>query len=87
MSALTLIGFTAAMLSTLAFLPQAVKTWRTRQTRDISLGTFLLIVTGNFLWIVYAWLDGDAPVLITNIVIFCLAGSILYLKVRQARAK
>ena len=50
---ITAIGFAAAALTTLAFLPQAVKSWRSRSTSDVSLGMALLLVIGIVLWL--AW--------------------------------
>jgi MtN3 and saliva related transmembrane protein len=82
MSGTLVLGFIAASCSTLAFLPQVIKTWRTRSTKDISLVTFLTIAVGSVLWMVYAWLQDDPPVLITNAIIFVLASTILWLKLR-----
>ena len=50
MSGVTLIGFLAAFCTTLAYVPQVVKTWRTRSTDDLSLHMYLLMVTGLALW-------------------------------------
>ena len=82
MSGTVVLGFIAACCSTLAFLPQVIKTWRTRSTGDISLTTFLTIVSGSVLWMVYAWLQEDLPVLVTNGVIFVLASTVVWLKLR-----
>jgi MtN3 and saliva related transmembrane protein len=82
MSGTVVLGFIAACCSTLAFLPQVIKTWRTRSTKDISLTTFLTIVAGSVLWMVYASLQDDLPVLVTNGIIFGLASTILWLKLR-----
>jgi MtN3 and saliva related transmembrane protein len=82
MATTVVLGFIAATCSTIAFLPQVIKTWRTRSTADISLGMFAIIVTGNILWIAYGWLQNDLPLLMTNAVIFFLAAIILYFKLR-----
>lgn len=82
MSKTLVLGFIAACCSTLAFLPQVIKTWRTRSTRDISLATFSTIVSGSVLWMLYAWLQADLPVFATNAVIFVLAGIVVWLKLR-----
>jgi MtN3 and saliva related transmembrane protein len=79
----TTLGFVAAALSTLAFVPQVIKAWRTRSTGDISLAMFATVVAGSLLWIAYAWLKSDLPVLATNGIIFTLASSILYLKIKH----
>jgi MtN3 and saliva related transmembrane protein len=87
MIALTdLIGTLAGTLTTLSFLPQVVKTWKSRSTRDISLSMFLAFTTGVGLWLVYGILIGSWPVILSNIVTLILAGIILFLKLRHLRA-
>jgi MtN3 and saliva related transmembrane protein len=78
-----LIGLAAACCTTLAYAPQAIKTWRTRQTRDISLGMFVLMVTGVALWLIYGLLIGDLPLILANLVTLSLSGTILVLKLRH----
>jgi len=77
------IGLAAGALTTLAFLPQVVKTWRTRSTADISLWMFLVFLTGVGLWLAYGLLIGDAPLIAANGATFLLAGVILYFKLRH----
>ena len=79
---ITAIGFAAAALTTIAFLPQAVKSWRSRSTRDVSLGMALLLVTGIVLWLAYGLLRADLPIIAANAVTLLLAGSILVGKLR-----
>ena len=78
----TWIGIAAAILTTTAFAPQAIKVWRTRSTRDVSLAMFLLMVTGIVLWLVYGLLIGDLPLIVANAVTLLLAGAILVAKIR-----
>ena len=78
----TALGLVAGVLTTLSFLPQVIKAWKSRSTRDISLGMFATFCTGVFLWIVYGFLVGDIPVLVANTVTFILAATILVLKLR-----
>ena len=80
--ALTLLGLVAACCTTLAFVPQVVKAWRTRSTKDISLGMFLLLIAGIVLWLIYGVLRSDLPLVATNVITFGLAGAIHYLKLR-----
>ena len=75
-------GLAAAVLTTIAFFPQVIKTWRTHSTRDISLGMFLILTTGVACWVVYAILTRDVWVFLGNAVILCLAGTILVFKLR-----
>ncbi len=78
----TIIGLAAAVLTTFAFLPQAIKTWRTKSTADISLGTFSALCIGISLWLIYGLLIGDLPLILANAVTLVLAGTILYFKLR-----
>ena len=82
-SAVTILGLVAGNCSTLAYLPQVIKTWRSRSTNDISLGMFLMLVSGMFLWFVYGLVLGDLPLIIANGVTFLFALTILYFKLRQ----
>ncbi len=79
----TWIGLMAAVCSTGAFVPQVLKTWRTRSTKDISLVMFLVLVTGIVLWLVYGLAIRDIPLVIANGVTLALAGTILYFKLRH----
>jgi MtN3 and saliva related transmembrane protein len=79
----TLIGLVAACLTTIAYAPQAIKTWRTRSTGDISLGMFALMVTGVALWLVYGVMIGDLPLILGNGMTLSLSGAILVLKLRH----
>ncbi len=76
----TVIGLAAGSLTTIAFLPQVIKTWRSKSAKDISLGMFSTFCTGVFLWIIYGLTVGDLPILITNVVTFVLAFTILVFK-------
>ncbi|MDO9472366.1 MAG: SemiSWEET transporter [Caulobacter sp.] len=78
----TLIGLVAAACTALAFLPQVIKTWRTRSTGDLSLPMFLLMTFGVFLWLVYGVVLRDLPLIIGNAVTLLLSGSILFCKLR-----
>lgn len=78
-----LIGLAAALCGTIAFVPQVVRAWRTRSTKDVSLGMFLLLVTGICLWIVYGILIRDLPIILANATTLVLAGTILVLKLRH----
>jgi MtN3 and saliva related transmembrane protein len=79
---LTFLGLAAAFCSTVAFVPQVVKTWKSRSTADISLGMYLVLVLGIVLWLVYGAFLGDAPLVIANGITFVLAGGILVFKLR-----
>lgn len=78
-----MLGAFAGLCTTISFLPQLVRAWRTRSTRDISLPMFSLLVFGIFLWLFYGVLIGDGPLIASNAVSLGLTGSILYLKLRH----
>ncbi len=77
-----LLGHLAGLLTTGAFVPQVIHVLRTRQTRDISLATFVLFVLGVALWLVYGLLVQAWPVVVANAVTLLLALVILGAKLR-----
>lgn len=79
---ITIIGLLAATLTTISFLPQAIKTWKTKSTKDISLGMFLMFTTGVLLWLIYGVLIKDIPLIVANTVTLCLASTILWFKLK-----
>ena len=83
----TLLGLLAGTLTTLSFLPQVIKTWKSKSTKDISLGMFISFCAGVFLWLVYGILIHDLPVIITNFVTLILASSILWMKLKYKSSK
>ncbi|RCK33511.1 hypothetical protein TH9_11595 [Thalassospira xiamenensis] len=83
MSFETVLGLLAGSLTTIAFLPQVIRTWRTRSTADISLVMFLILCTGIALWLVYGLILGDWPVIIANGFTLVLASTILFFKLRH----
>ena len=77
------VGYAAGFCTTVAFVPQLMKAWRTRSTSDISLGMFLALVTGIVLWLTYGALIQDIPLIAANGVTLLLAGGILLLKLKH----
>jgi MtN3 and saliva related transmembrane protein len=76
------LGYIGGVLTVSAFLPQVIRTWRTRQTRDLSLGMFALLITASSLWIVYGIVIEDWPVILTNVGMVTLNGAIAAAKLR-----
>lgn len=83
MGAVTVLGLIAGGTTTFAFVPQAWKTIRTRETRDISLPTFVLMNVGVLLWIVYGFLAKDIPIIAANVVGIVPNAIILVMKIRN----
>ena len=77
------LGYLAAALTTLAFVPQAAKTIRTRDTRGISLGMYVVFIVGIVCWFGYGIALGSWPMIIANAITFVLAAVILGLKLRH----
>lgn len=80
---LTWVGLLAAFCSTAAFLPQVVKTWRTRSTKDISLVMFTVLVIGILLWLTYGIIIRDIPLIVANTLTLVFAGTILFFKLKH----
>lgn len=77
-----MLGLLAAACTTFSFLPQAVKTVRSRQTKDISLGMYSILTTGVFLWLAYGLFVKDLPIILANGITFVFAAMILGLKIK-----
>ncbi len=78
-----IIGFTAAGLTTTAFVPQFLKVWKTRLTRDISTRMYLMLCGGVFLWLVYGIQRRSLPIILANAVTLILTLAILGLKIKH----
>jgi len=77
-----ILGYTAGILVVISLLPQLIKSWRTKSTKDISLGRYIIYITGLILWIIYALIIGNGPVALMNSIGLILAASILCLKLK-----
>ncbi len=78
------VGMVAGLLTTVAFIPQVAKTWRTRSARDFSLNMLVLFTIGVALWLVYGIMIHALPVILPNIVTLLLSAYILSVKLREA---
>ena len=74
------MGTLAASLTTTAFIPQVWQVWRTRHTKDISLGMYAIFTSGVAMWLVYGVLLASWPIIIANSITVCLAGAVLLMK-------
>lgn len=77
-----LIGYLAAILTTVSFVPQALKTIRTKNTQGISLIMYIMFSIGVFCWLIYGIANKDIPIIIANGVTLCFAVTILFYKIR-----
>jgi MtN3 and saliva related transmembrane protein len=76
------IGFLAALFTTAAFVPQALQTIRSKDTKGISLSMYIIFSTGVFLWLLYGLALNNLPIIIANAVTFVLAATILVFKLK-----
>jgi MtN3 and saliva related transmembrane protein len=77
-----IVGFAAACLTTVSFLPQAWHTFRTRDVSGISLGMYACFTLGVFLWLIYGLIVGAWPIVVANAITLMLALGILVMKLR-----
>lgn len=82
MQPITMLGFLAGTLTTLSFLPQVHKAWRTRRCDDLSMGMLLSFGGGVLLWMVYGLFLRAAPIIAANVVTLALILILIVLKAR-----
>ena len=78
-----LIGFIAAILTTVAFIPQVYKVWQTKSVSGMSLTMYLIFFCGVLLWLVYGLLINSLPMIIGNTITIVLTFIILYFLLRS----
>lgn len=77
------LGIVAAILTTSAFIPQALKTLKSKSTDDISLTMYIGLVTGIVLWLIYGCAIDNYPIIIGNAITLVFAGTILIVKLKN----
>ena len=82
-----IIGLIAAFCTTVAFVPQVLKLWRTKSAEDLSLSMFVIFSTGVGLWLVYGLLISDIPIILANTITLMLCLVILILRQKYHREK
>ena len=76
------IGALASVLTTISFIPQVWRVWKTRSARDLSLPMYLIFTTGVALWLVYGVMLGSWPIIVGNAITVVLAGMVLAMKLK-----
>lgn len=79
------IGFLAGALTTIAFVPQALKMYTTKSGKDVSARMLLIFSAGLILWLIYGVMIESVPVILANVVTLLLSGTIIVLKIRYSR--
>jgi MtN3 and saliva related transmembrane protein len=80
--AVMILGLAAGAFTTVAFIPQVIRTWRVKSARDLSLAMICLNATGMFLWMIYGFCMRSLPIIAANIVTFVLICTVLVLTVK-----
>ncbi len=86
MTIATVIGFIAGTLATFSFVPQALKTFRSKRCDDLSWGMLLAFTSGVCLWVVYGVFLRSAPIMLANLVTLLLLAWLVVMKIRYRRA-
>lgn len=79
----TLIGLSAGTLTTISLLPQVIKAWKSKSTKDISIAMYSALSVGLLLWIFYGFAINSTPIIITNVVSLILTVLVLILKIKH----
>lgn len=87
MNAASALGYLAGFLTTVAFLPQVVRAWRTKSTTDLSFPMLALFSTGLTLWTLYGLMLGEAPIVLFNAVTLVLTLILVAIKLTTSPAK
>ena len=78
-----LIGFAAAFLTTIAFIPQVVQVWKSKSVEGLSLTTYIIFIIGVFLWFLYGLSIGSLSMIIANFITVLLASVIIYFIIKS----
>ena len=76
------VGFFAAFCTTVSFLPQVIKVYKTKSTKDISLYMFLIFTIGTFCWLIYGIIESSIPIILANTITLILSSIILLYKIK-----
>ena len=82
MNLIKIIGFAAGVITTASFLPQIIKTWKSKSAKDLSLGMFLIYFTGIALWLAYGIILNDLPLIVANACTLVLSSILLVFKIQ-----
>jgi MtN3 and saliva related transmembrane protein len=82
MDTVVIIGYIAGALTTISFVPQVIRTWKLKETKDFSLVMLLLFAAGMLLWTAYGIWINSIPIIAANIVTFGLVLILLWMKVK-----
>ncbi len=79
---ITVLGLFAGAFTTVAFVPQVIRTWRVKSASNLSIAMVGLNCTGVFLWLIYGLYTRSLPIILANLVTFVLISTVLILAIR-----
>jgi len=82
MDTIVIVGYIAGVLTTISFVPQVIRAWKLKETRDLSLAMLLLFAAGILLWTLYGVWTGSLPIIAANVVTFFLILLLLGMKLK-----
>ncbi len=82
METVNIVGFMAGALTTMAFVPQVIKIWKSKNTHDISMETFAIFSLGVAMWLLYGIQLGAVPIILANGITLLLSLTILFFKMK-----
>lgn len=82
MNAAEVLGLAAGTITSITFLPQVIRIWKTRSVKDLSLAMVLLLVAGTVCWLTYGLLKHDAAIIYTNVMVLIMSLVIFYFKIK-----
>lgn len=77
-----ILGYIAGILIVVSLIPQIIKSWKTKSTKDLSLVRYLVYVSGVVMWLVYGIVINNGPMIVMNTINLTLASSVVYLKLK-----
>ncbi len=80
MDIINLVGAAGGIVSSITFLPQVIKIWKTKSAKDLSMGTLLFLILNVFLWLLYGILTNLYPIIITNGIVLSMVFIMVYFK-------
>jgi MtN3 and saliva related transmembrane protein len=82
LSGVDVLGYVAGLITAFTFLPQVLKTWKTKSAKDVSLAMFLIALTNQILWLAFGILRDDPVIIITNALMLLMTSLMIILKLK-----
>jgi MtN3 and saliva related transmembrane protein len=82
MSSADILGYAAGALTAFTFLPQVIKTWKSKSAKDISLNMFIIAFVNEIMWLVYGFMLDNWVIILTNAVMLLMSGFMIALKLK-----